>query len=49
MSGDQPYRWVLHDRDSIFDEGVDHTITALGLTVLKTPARAPQANAFANG
>jgi transposase InsO family protein len=45
MSGDQSRRWVLHDRDSIYGEGVDRTITTLGLTVLKTPARAPQANA----
>jgi hypothetical protein len=44
--GDQRYRYVLHDRDSIFSEGVDRTLTAMALTVLKTAARAPQANAF---
>jgi transposase InsO family protein len=44
--GDQRHRYVLHDRDSIFSDGVDRTLTAMALTVLKTPVRAPQANAF---
>jgi putative transposase len=43
---DQAYRFVIHDRDTIYSEGVDHTLEALGLTVLRTPVRAPQANAF---
>jgi len=46
MSGDEPHRCLIHDRDSIYSEGVDRTIAAMGLTILKTPARAPQANAF---
>jgi transposase InsO family protein len=46
VPGDQPHRFVIHDRDSIYAEGVDGTLEALGLTVLKTPARVPQANAF---
>jgi putative transposase len=37
---------VIHDRDSIYLEGVDRTLAAMGLTVLRTPVRAPQANAF---
>ena len=37
---------VIHDRDSIYSEGVDRTIRAMGLTVLKSPVRSPQANAF---
>ena len=45
VSGDQPHRWVIHDRDSIYSEGVDATVAAMGLTILKTPVRAPQANA----
>jgi hypothetical protein len=44
--GDHRHRYVLHDRDNIFAEGVDRTLTAMALTVLKTPVRAPQANAF---
>ena len=43
---DLPQRFVIHDRDSIYSEGVDGTLAAMGLTVLKTPVRAPQANAF---
>jgi putative transposase len=46
VSGDQPHRFVVHDHDSIYSEGVDRTIAAIGLTVLRTPTRAPQANAF---
>jgi transposase InsO family protein len=46
VRGDQAYRFVIHDRDTIYSEGVDRTLDAMGLTVLKTPARAPQANAF---
>jgi putative transposase len=45
-SGDQPHRWVIHDRDSIYSDGVDATVAAMGLTILKTPVRVPQANAF---
>ena len=45
VSGDQTHRWVIHDRDSIYSEGVDATVAAMGLTILKTPVRAPQGNA----
>ena len=45
-SGDQSYRWVIHDRDGIYTEGFDATVAAMGLTIIKTPVRAPQANAF---
>jgi transposase InsO family protein len=46
VSGDQPYRWLIHDRDRIYSEGVDASLAAMGLSILKTPVRAPQANAF---
>ena len=46
VSGDGPHRFVIHDRDSIFADRVDQTIMAMGLAVLTTPARSPQANAF---
>jgi putative transposase len=46
VPGNQPHRFVIHDRDTIYSEGVDQTFAAMGLTVLKTPVRAPQANAF---
>jgi putative transposase len=38
VSGDGSHRFVIHDRDSIFSNRVDGTITAMGLTVLKSPA-----------
>jgi hypothetical protein len=28
---------VIHDRDRIYSEGVDATLLAMGLTILKTP------------
>jgi putative transposase len=46
VPGDQAHRFVIHDRDTIYSAGVDRTLAAMGLTVLKTPVRAPQANAF---
>jgi len=46
IPGDQTHRFVIHDRDTIYSEGVDRTLAAMGLTVLKTPVRAPTANAF---
>ena len=45
IPGDQPHRFVIHDRDTIYSEGVDRTLAAMCLAVLKTPARAPTANA----
>jgi putative transposase len=46
VRGDRVHRFVIHDRDTIYSEGVDRTLEAMGLTVLKTPARVPQANTF---
>jgi transposase InsO family protein len=46
VEGDQAHRFVIHDRDTIYSEGVDRTLEAMGLRVLRTPVRAPQANAF---
>src|SRR3954449_3113656 len=46
MSADEPHRFLIHDHDSIYSDEVDRTITAMGLTILKTPVRTPQANAF---
>ena len=43
---DHPYRFVIHDRDSIFSTGLDAALATLGVRVLKTPAHAPKANAF---
>ena len=46
VPGDQTHRFMIHDRDTIYSEQVDRTLEAMGLAVLKTPVRVPQANAF---
>jgi transposase InsO family protein len=46
VRGNQAHRFVIHDRDSLFAEGVDRTLETMRLTVLKTSARVPQANTF---
>jgi transposase InsO family protein len=42
---DTTYRFVVHDRDGIFAPAVDDALRSMSLTVLRTPRRAPQANA----
>ena len=46
IPSDHAYRFLIHDRDAIFSRALDHTIRNLGLRVLKTPAKSPQANAI---
>jgi transposase InsO family protein len=46
IPADHAYRCLIHDRDSIFSQQLDHSIRHLGLRVLKTPVRTPQANAL---
>jgi putative transposase len=43
--GDQPHRFLIHDRDSVFSPAIDEMLTSTGLTVLKTPVRSPRPNA----
>jgi len=38
-------RFVIHDLDSIFSADVDRSLTNLGVRALRTPVRAPKANA----
>jgi transposase InsO family protein len=40
------YRFVVHDRDGIFAAAVDAALRSMSLQVLRTPAHAPQANAY---
>ena len=46
IANDHTYRFLIHDRDSIFSQQVDEAVEGLGLKVLRTPVRAPQANAY---
>jgi putative transposase len=43
---DHTYRFLIHDRDSIFSRDLDQRVRHLGLKVLKTPPQSPQANAL---
>jgi len=45
IPSDHSYRFLIHDRDSIFSAEVDQQLKAFGLRVLHTPARAPKASA----
>jgi hypothetical protein len=43
IPADYGYRFLLHDRDSIFSQALDQGIRHLELRVLKTPPHSPQA------
>jgi len=45
LTEEHPCRFLIHDRDSIFSKDLDKAVTAMGVRVLKTPVRAPKANA----
>jgi len=40
------HRYLIHDRDRIFAKHLDDSISALGLTILKSPVASPKANAI---
>jgi putative transposase len=46
IPADHMYRFLMHDGDAIFSRQLDQSIRHLGLRVLKTPPRCPQANAI---
>jgi putative transposase len=46
VAGDEGYRFVIDDRDRIYSSNLDTALRALGLTVRKTPRKAPKANAI---
>jgi len=46
LSDEKPYRFLIHDRDGIYSPQLDSALEAMGLRILKTPYRAPQANAY---
>jgi putative transposase len=44
IPADHSYRFLIHDRDSIYSAELDQRVRHLGLRVLKTPPQTPQAN-----
>jgi transposase InsO family protein len=46
IPSDHAYRFIIHDRDSIFSAGFDASVSGLGLRVVKTPVRSPKANSL---
>ena len=46
MAFDHPHRLVIHDRDAIFSCRLDSELRDFGVHVMKTPVRAPTANAY---
>jgi transposase InsO family protein len=46
VTGEEPCRFLIRDRDRIYSSEFDSFLKAMGLRILKTPFRAPQANAF---
>ena len=47
IPSDHPYQFLIHDRDSIFSAVLDEELkSSFGLRVLRTPVRAPKANAY---
>jgi putative transposase len=43
----QPFRLLIHDRDSKFSGGFDLVFESEGIAVIRTPVQAPNANAQA--
>jgi len=46
LPGSHPYRFIIHDRDSIFSRNLDYEVATLGVRILRTPVRAPKANSI---
>ncbi len=44
---EQPFRFLVHDRDTKFSHGFDEVFRSEGIRVIHTPVQAPNANAYA--
>jgi transposase InsO family protein len=47
LGDQQPFRLLIHDRDTKFGGGFDEVFRSEGIKVIRTPVRAPNANAYA--
>jgi putative transposase len=43
--GGAPFQFLVRDRDSKFTRAFDHVFRSEGIRTLRTPVRAPRANA----
>jgi hypothetical protein len=46
LPGDHSFRFLIHDRDSIFSQQLDQSVATMGVRVLRTPPQAPQAKDY---
>jgi putative transposase len=49
VDNEQGYCFLIHDRDRIYSRQLDLAVEAMGVRVLKTPFRSPQANCYCEG
>ena len=47
LGDQQPFRFLIHDRDTKFSHAFDEVFRSEGINVIRTPVRAPKANAYA--
>jgi putative transposase len=47
LGDEHPFRFLIHDRDTKFSGGFDQVFMSEGMTVIRTPVQAPNANAHA--
>ena len=47
LGDEQPFRFVVHDRDAKFSHAFDEVFRTEGIRVIRTPVQAPNANAYA--
>ena len=47
LGDEQPFRVLIHDRDTKFSHAFDEVFRTEGIKVIRTPVQAPNANAYA--